>query len=221
MSCQYLSLKGFRFAEVAVFIDFIVLALLWLTRGPLWSDWFPKNENCQSFATDTTVAMLMCFILFVFPSRWRLSPGTQTNLSNTLQSVPRLLDWKTVEKNLPWGIIVLMGGGFAMAEGCKVSGLSEEISKTFKSLGGLSAPAVAIVVSTVVALVTEVTANVATTTLFLPILSEVAVGASLNPLYLMIPATIAASFAFMLPVATPPNAMVFSSGHLKVFDMVR
>eukprot|EP00118_Oscarella_pearsei_P028984 m.3397 g.3397 ORF g.3397 m.3397 type:complete len:608 (+) comp9346_c0_seq1:1-1824(+) len=208
---QYKSLGPIKFAEIAVLVDFIILAILWLTRSPVWTNWFPKDDHCQSFATDTTAGMLMCFLLFIFPARLQPAAG---------QSSPRLLDWTSVQKNLPWGIVILMGGGFALADGCQESGLSEWIGQQLSNLSFLPPSVLAFFVMLTVAMVTEVSSNVATTTLFLPILADLAVGLAINPLYLMISATLAASFAFMLPVATPPNAMVFSSGRLRVIDMV-
>jgi sodium-dependent dicarboxylate transporter 2/3/5 len=131
-----------------------------------------------------------------------------------------LMDWHTAER-IPWGIILLFGGGFALASGFKTSGLSEFIGQNLTGLQNLPPILILLVIITTITFLTELTSNTATVETFLPILAAMAVAIKINPLFLMIPATIAGSFAFMLPVATPPNAIVFGSKKLKIADMMQ
>jgi sodium-dependent dicarboxylate transporter 2/3/5 len=132
----------------------------------------------------------------------------------------RILDWKTAER-IPWGILILFGGGLALAEGFQSTGLAEWIGQKFTLLEGISFFLLLMIIIASVNFLTEVTSNVATASMLLPILASVALKLDLHPFGLMIGATLAASCAFMLPVATPPNAVVFGSGYLQMKDMVK
>ncbi|PIO41161.1 hypothetical protein AB205_0063430 [Aquarana catesbeiana] len=134
---------------------------------------------------------------------------------------PPLLDWKTVNEKMPWNIVLLLGGGFALAKGSEDSGLSIWLGEKLTPLESIPPAAIALVLCLLIATFTECTSNVATTTLFLPILASMARAIQLNPLYIMLPCTLSASLAFMLPVATPPNAIAFAYGQLKVVDMAK
>jgi sodium-dependent dicarboxylate transporter 2/3/5 len=124
-------------------------------------------------------------------------------------------------RNLPWGIVLLFGGGFALAEGFQTSGLSTLIGQRFAAMAGMSPIIMIAIVCFVLTFLTELTSNTATTQMVLPILASLAFDVKINPLLLMIPATLSASCAFMLPVATPPNAIVFGSGRLKISEMAK
>nr|XP_054500264.1 Na(+)/dicarboxylate cotransporter 3 isoform X3 [Agelaius phoeniceus] len=132
-----------------------------------------------------------------------------------------LLTWRKAQETVPWNIILLLGGGFAMAKGCEESGLSVWIGGRLHPLEGVPPPVAVILITVVIALFTEFASNTATIIIFLPVLAELAIRLKVNPLYLMIPGTIGCSYAFMLPVSTPPNSIAFSSGHLMVKDMAR
>jgi sodium-dependent dicarboxylate transporter 2/3/5 len=123
--------------------------------------------------------------------------------------------------NLPWNIVLLFGGGFAMAKGFQVTGLSTLIGNKFSGLAGVSPFLMIIAICFSLTFLTELTSNTATTEMILPILASVAVAMKTNPLMLMIPATLSASCAFMMPVATPPNAIVFGSGRIKIAEMAK
>ncbi|KAK7925774.1 hypothetical protein WMY93_008084 [Mugilogobius chulae] len=138
-----------------------------------------------------------------------------------VKAPPMLLDWQVVHERMPWSIILLLGGGFALAKGSEVSGLSLWLGESLAPLQKIPPFAISLLLCLLVATFTECSSNTATTTLFLPILGSMASAIRLHPLYIMLPCTIAASLAFMLPVATPPNAIAFSFGNLKVLDMVR
>ncbi|XP_048582686.1 solute carrier family 13 member 5 isoform X2 [Nematostella vectensis] len=216
---QYADMGSMTFAEHAVLGHFVVLALLWLSRDPKfmpgWAVMFAKG-----YVKDATAAMLIAFSLFVFPSQkpkifcWNPDGGVH-------KPPPNLLTWNTVAHKMPWNVVFLLGGGFSLAQGAKESGLSEWLGEQLSGLKVVPDYGIVIIVCVMLTGFTEITSNVATVTIFLPILGTVGRSIGTHPWYLMIPATISCSFAFMLPVATPPNAIVFSYGHLKVKDMAK
>ncbi|XP_066551695.1 Na(+)/citrate cotransporter [Amia ocellicauda] len=215
------------FAEINVLVLFTLLIVLWFTRDPGfvpgWAT-FLFNKDAE-YVTDATVAVFIAVLLFVIPSKkpqlcfWR-SESYQTEHQSTSSAAP-LLSWKVVQKKLPWNIVLLLGGGFALAKGSEESGLSKWIGNQMTPLHTIPPWAIAIILCLLIATFTECTSNVATATLFLPILASMSQSIGINPLYVMVPCTLSASFAFMLPVATPPNAIVFSYGYLKVSDMAK
>ncbi|NXR78478.1 S13A2 protein, partial [Pycnonotus jocosus] len=215
-----------KFAEIEVLILFILLVVLWFTREPGffpgWADVL-FNKDGTSYVTDATVALFIAMLLFILPSGFsnQAREEEQTGGRAEFQAPPPLLQWKTVQERMPWNILFLLGGGFALAKGSEESGLSTWLGAQLTPLESIPPPAIAFIMSLLVAAFTECTSNVATTTLFLPILASMAEAICLNPLYVMLPCTLSASLAFMLPVATPPNAIVFSYGQLKVMDMVK
>ncbi|XP_074045143.1 solute carrier family 13 member 2 isoform X1 [Macrotis lagotis] len=212
------------FAETAVTFLFILLVVLWFTREPGffpgWGNMLFANKDGESIVSDGTVAFFIGILLFIIPSSlpdWSQQQETQ----GKFKAPPALLNWDIVNKKMPWNIVFLLGGGFALAKGSEKSGLSQWLGAKLTPLQSIPSPAIAFILCLLVATFTECTSNVATTTLFLPILSSMAQAICLNPLYVMLPCTMSASLAFMLPVATPPNAIVFSFGQLKVFDMAK
>ena len=132
----------------------------------------------------------------------------------------KIMHWEDAVK-LPWGILLLFGGGLAIAAGFQSSGLASWIAENLTQLSGFSLFIILLVVITAVNFLTEITSNLATTAMLLPILAPTALMLGVHPYILMVGATLAASCAFMLPVATPPNAVVFGSNYLKISDMVR
>ncbi|KAM7374521.1 hypothetical protein PAMP_007174 [Pampus punctatissimus] len=224
MKEEYKKLGRMKFAEVAVLTIFILLVVLWFTREPGFIDGWATvlfNKN-GAFVSDGTVAILMSMLFFVIPSRLPSFGGYGCNdAGKTVKAPPTLLNWQVVHERMPWNIILLLGGGFALAAGSEVSGLSKWLGASLAPLKKIPAFAISLLLSMLVATFTECSSNTATTTLFLPILASMATAINIHPLYVMLPCTIAASLAFMLPVATPPNAIAFSFGNLKVIDMVR
>lgn len=205
-----------KFEEVVVLIAFVLTALLWVFRKKLeigsftipgWSTWF---ENGPLFV-DGAIAILMSLLLFLFPVRSKQTGETKYS---------GILDGE-VFKRLPWHIILLFGGGFALAKGFQISGLSEFIGSGFESFKGLPIILIIVVVCLLLTFLTELTSNLATTEMIVPILAAIAVTMEVNPLLLMVPAAVSASCAFMMPVATPPNAVVFGSGRIQISQMVR
>jgi len=199
---------------------FAVTALLWIFRKPLelgsitipgWSNLFPNPEMLH----DSTVAMMMGILLMLLPAQSRKTTVTID------KNEYFLLDWNTVETRMPWGILLLFGGGFALASGFTKTGLAEWIGDQLIGLSSFPLWAVVLFVCLGITFLTELTSNTATSTMILPVVGAAAVAAGFHPLMLMLPATLSASFAFMLPVATPPNAIVFGSGWVTVPTMSR
>ena len=178
---------------------FAVTALAWIAR-PLLVSWTGLPIS------DTTIALLAAVALFVLPG--------------DLATFAPVLDWDTA-KRAPWGVLVLFGGGLSLAEQLQASGLAEFIGSGLSATQALPLFLVVILTTTAVVFLTEVTSNTATAASFLPILVPIGVGMGQGPLTLAVPVALAASCAFMLPAATPPNAIVFGSGHLRVRDMAR
>ena len=207
-------------AENIVAAVFCMTAALWIFRRPIvignfivpgWSSIF---ENPKYFH-DSTGAMAMGILLLVFPVNG--SKGLSVN--GKIEKFA--LDWKTVQSKMPWGILILFGGGFALAAGFGVSGLDKWIGSRFTGMSDWPLWLIILVICLAVTFLTELTSNTATTTMILPILGMAAVAATVHPLYFMVPATLSASFAFMLPVATPPNAIVIGSGWVSITKMSR
>ncbi len=197
--------------ERRVLILFSLTALLWMLRedlplGPLtipgWNQLFPVPDNIK----DSTVAMFMATLLFVMPAG---------------QGNGRCLLDRSVFDRMPWGILVLLGGSLALARGVGSSGLALWVGNQLSFLQELSPFGAIFAVCSLLVGLTEVTSNTATTTLMMPILAATATGMNIDPLLLMIPATFAASFAFMLPTATAPNAIVFASQRVSLPQMFR
>lgn len=222
---EYRKLGGMKFAEVAVLIIFVLLVILWFTRSPgFFPGWAEVlfTYNNSVFVSDGTIAIFMSMLFFVIPSRLPTCGSYGYNEAGKLVKAPRtLLNWEVVHERMPWNIILLLGGGFALAEASEVSHLSTWLGNRLAPLENVPPYAISLLLSLLVATFTECSSNTATTTLFLPILGSMATAIKIHPLYVMLPCTIAASLAFMLPVATPPNAIAFSFGNLKVFDMVK
>jgi len=199
------------FEERVVFVDFVLLALLWLTRTglrvgdidiPGWSALLPDG----AMVDDGTVAIVMALLLFVIPSR---------NIAGR-----RVMDWRTARK-LPWAIVLLFGGGFALAKGFVDAGLSDWLGDRMAGLSDLPPVLIVLCICLIMTFLTELTSNTATTQMALPVVASVAIAIDMNPLLLMVPATLSASCAFMLPVATPPNAIIFGTEMITIREMAR
>ncbi|MEK4081821.1 SLC13 family permease [Solibacillus sp. FSL K6-1126] len=185
--------------EKLVFVVFALAAFSWITRTFLLSKFVDG-------LTDGMIAVIFAIVLFAIPSVNRKGD--------------RLMDWQTAVK-LPWGILLLFGGGLAIASGFVSTGLSEWIGAQLMGLEGVSVIVLIFLVAALVLALTEITSNTATASMMYPIMASLAVALGVHPYALMIAAGVAASCAFMLPVATPPNAAVFGSGYIKITDMMK
>lgn len=190
---------------------FGLTALLWMTGSDLrigdtviagWRELL----GVAGMVDDAVVAVAMAMLLFLLPSRDR--PGKA------------LLEW-SMTSEVPWGILLLFGGGFALADGFTASGLSAWAGSRFEVLAGVSPWLIIALVAGSLTFLTELTSNIATTEMLLPILAAAAVTLDIDPRALMIPATLSASCAFMMPVATPPAAIIYASGLVPIRSMVR
>ncbi|XP_069663676.1 solute carrier family 13 member 4 isoform X2 [Haliaeetus albicilla] len=178
----------------------------------------------KGYRTDATVSVFLGFLLFLIPAKkpcfGKREKGDDEK-STDINTLDPIITWKDFQKTMPWEIVVLVGGGYALAAGCKTSGLSTWIGRQMLSLSSLPYWAVTLLACILVSLVTEFVSNPATITIFLPILCSMSETLLINPLYTLIPVTMCISFAVMLPVGNPPNAIVFSYGHCQIKDMVK
>ncbi|XP_077868538.1 Na(+)/citrate cotransporter-like [Saccoglossus kowalevskii] len=215
---EYEKLGAWSWAELSVLTMFVALCLFWISRdigGYGWCMLFPED-----YITDATPAIFMSIVLFCFPSEFPNFYFLRTK-EDSPPSKPRtsLLNWQVVNKKMPWSLFLLLGGGFALAEGMEMSGLSQWIGDLLTALDGLSDWVIVLICGAVACFFTEITSNTAVATILIPILISLAETTCINPLYITVPCTILVSYAFMLPVATAPNAMVFSNGLLTIPDM--
>ena len=195
---QLAALGKISYEEKWVLAVFAITAVAWITRSYVLKKFIPGID-------DTTIAMAMAITLFLIPTK---------------NGKRKLITWEEAVK-LPWGIVILFGGGMALAAGFDQSGLALWIGTQMTLLQGVSLLVLVLVIITAVNFLTEVNSNLATTAMLLPILAPLAVTIDVHPYILMVAATVAATCAFMLPVATPPNAVVFGSGYLRIPDMVK
>jgi len=197
--------------EKIVFVLFLILAFLWITRTGISFNGFTipgwaRIFKTPSYINDGTVAIFISIILFIIPS--------------ASQKGERIMDWKTAHK-LPWNIVLLFGGGFALALGFQSSGLAVWFGEQLLWTKGVHPYLILLAVVALMSFLTELTSNVASTQMLLPVFASLAISSGNNPLLLMIPATLASSLAFMLPTATPPNAIVFGTNRIQISTMVR
>ncbi|WP_416349747.1 DASS family sodium-coupled anion symporter [Mammaliicoccus lentus] len=186
------------YEEKIVLTLFCLAAFLWVSREFLLSQ-FTFTELVK----DGTISMFVAVLLFLVPAKRKFA---------------RILDW-SIAKDLPWGILLLFGGGLAVASAITESGLDKWMGKQISSLEGINIILIIFIVTLFVLFLTEITSNTATATMILPILATIAVGIHIHPLALMIPAAMAANCAFMLPVGTPPNAIVFGTDKVSIREM--
>ena len=181
---------------------FVLTAILWITRTAPYGGW---REWLQlPGANDASVAMLSVIVLAM--------------ISNGRGG--RLLDWETAQK-IPWGVLILFGGGICIASAFIESGLADLLASNLGALADVPVWLLLLGVCLTVTFMTEVTSNTATASLLMPLLAATAVGAGIDPKLLMVPAAMSASCAFMLPVATAPNAIIYGSGRVTVARMAR
>lgn len=185
------------YEERWITVVFTLAAFCWITRSFLLQKFLPEID-------DTIIAIIFGLVLFIIPSKRKGQP---------------LLNWKDTI-NLPWGIILLFGGGMALAKAFEQSGLAIWLGHLMTEFGGLSLFFLILLLVTAINFLTEITSNLATTAMLLPVLAPLAMEVDVHPYGIMVAAAVAASCAYMLPVATPPNAVVFGSGYLRIPDMV-
>ena len=179
---------------------FVIMAIAWVTRPLL------VEIPGLSALDDSLIAIAGATLLFIFPS------GDRTD--------PLLLRWNYAEK-LPWGVLLLFGGGLTLAGAVSRTGLAAWLGDALQTVGSWPLPVIVIFAAAMIIFLTELTSNTATTATFLPVVGAIAIESGFDPIVLTVPVTFAASCAFMLPVATPPNAIVFGSGMLTIPKMAK
>ncbi|MEU4282950.1 SLC13 family permease [Nocardiopsis dassonvillei] len=178
---------------------FLGTAFMWVTRSFLWEDLLPG-------ISDGVIAIVATVVLFTLPTR-----GARER---------RILQWED-SKKIPWGILLLFGGGLAIAAGFVDTGLSAWIGEQLRVLDGVDVILTIVIATALVLFLTEITSNAATATMILPVMAALAVSLNIHPYALMVPCAMAANCAFMLPVGTPPNAIMFGTGRVTIMEMVR
>jgi len=200
LSTMKQELGKFDGAEFKVFVVFVLTALTWMLRTVL------DDVNGLEGLSDAGIAMISALFLFLLPSGDKEKRGA-------------LLEWKDAQENVPWGLLVLFGGGLSLANAVQATGLAVWMGNLIPQ--GISIVLIVILVVTMIIFLTELTSNMATTATFLPVVAAIAIQSDFNPLLVTAAVALAASCAFMLPVATPPNAIVFGSGLIRVPQMAR
>jgi sodium-dependent dicarboxylate transporter 2/3/5 len=200
-------LGGLSQGEKMVMIVFGSAAFLWVVPGLLASiPGVGAALGPLGDLDDTAIAVAAGIAMFILPARGRTE---------------MVLNWRDAEDGLPWGVLLLFGGGLSLAGAVAASGLDEWFGQQVTGLGALPIVLLVAAITTIVLFLTEVTSNTATAATFIPVLGGVAVGIGADPMTLLIPAAFAATCAFMLPVGTPPNAIVFGTGAVTIAQMAR
>ena len=195
---ELIRLGPIKIEEKLVLIIFGITIFCWITRSFLLNSFIPELD-------DTIIAITSAILLFIIPSK---------------NKGQKLISWEDAVK-LPWGILLLFGGGLAIANGFKTTGLADWIGNQITLIETLPLFIVIFLIISIVNFLTEITSNLATTAMLLPVMAPIALSLNINPYTLMVSTTVAASCAFMLPVATAPNALVFGSRLLKIPDMIK
>lgn len=197
-------------AEVITFIVFITTCGLWIFRNtfdlgflkiPGWADLLGLSNQID----DSTISIFSAILLFILPSSFKKQSKHILTISDL--------------KRIPWDIILLFGGGFALADGFETTGLSDYLAQSLAGITHLPHIALILIVCILIVGITEFSSNTAVASTFLPIIASLSKTLGISPIKLMLPATISASLAFMLPISTPPNAIVFSTGRIKIQEM--
>ncbi|MFB4473157.1 DASS family sodium-coupled anion symporter [Oceanobacillus caeni] len=195
------SLGKISYEEKAVAFVFAFAAFMWITRTFIW-----ENIVEVPGISDGIIAMMATVLLFLIPAK--------------REEGSKIMEWKD-SKDIPWGILILFGGGLAIAAGFTSSGLSEWIGQQLAGLEGMNILLVIFISTLVILLLTEITSNTATATMIIPVVASLALALNLHPYALMVPCAMAANCSFMLPVGTPPNAIMYGTGKLTITEMVK
>ncbi|KAI8739249.1 solute carrier family 13 member 5 [Biomphalaria glabrata] len=232
---EYTKLGPMVFGQLMIIILFFILIVLWITRdlggvagwgtafGTEVKDGAPAMfVSILLFALPSTLPCLKSYSDPAHPQKWEREKIKQVDKQlvrfGPLEIRP-LLNWKVVHEKMPWHLFLLLGGGYALSKGCEKSGLSSWIGHQLEFFSEWNQWGILFIICYITAAATEVTSNTAIATLLMPIMSQLALTTGVHPLYYMLPTALACSFAFMLPVATPPNAIVFAYGRIRIVDM--
>ncbi|KAI8117307.1 Protein I'm not dead yet [Lucilia cuprina] len=217
---RYKELGPMSAHEIQVMILFIIMVIMYFTRKPGifpgWADWLDAKDIRNSMPTIFVV--IMCFML---PANYAFMRYccNRRNLELPTAPTPSLITWKFIQSKVPWGLVFLLGGGFALAEGSKVSGMATLIGNALIGLKALPHAVLLFVIIIVAVVLTAFSSNVAIANIMVPVLAEMSIAIEIHPLYLILPAGLACSMAFHLPVSTPPNALVAGYANIRTKDM--
>ncbi len=208
---KLLALGAMSIAEKLVGAIFILTALSWIFQQNINEILCTllntqTTEGCRSYLNNTNIAMAGGILMFITPVN--------------LKKHEFVLDWKSTEK-LPWGILLLFGGGLSLAKGMEETGIIQFVGDQIAQSTSISFVLLVLLLTSFMLFMTEIMSNVALVVIFVPVVLGIADGLNVEPTYLAIPVTLASSCAFMMPVSTPPNAVVFSSGFIKITDMIK
>ncbi|KAG8183896.1 hypothetical protein JTE90_002464 [Oedothorax gibbosus] len=207
---SYRELGPINFHEGAVATLFLLVVFLWFSRDPKfvdgWSTYLAKGSNIR----DATPVIGVCLLLFIIPSKPSLHQRSRP-----------LLEWRVAQKKIPWGVLLLLGSGFVVADAAKKSHLSVWLSSQLSYLNYFSPAVICVLLTLMASALTEVISNMSMATIMLPVVSEMAEAVKVHPLFFMLPVTIGCSFAMILPVGNPSNAIVFEASNMKTFDMLK
>jgi sodium-dependent dicarboxylate transporter 2/3/5 len=223
---KLLKLGNLNRDEKIVACIFISTAIAWITRGLIWKDLLPAID-------DSTIVLVSAISLFLLPSIRKLSKNKdiikETEKDRKFEEEPdnnnnddddKLLNWNSAVK-IPWGVLILIGGGLALANAFTATGLDSWIASQLNFLSGMPLIVIILVIVAVAIFSSEIISNTAAAALLIPISASLATSLDINPLLLMVPLTIATSYGFIMPVGTPPNAIVFATGHVTVGRMAK
>ncbi|CDW56118.1 Na sulph symp domain containing protein [Trichuris trichiura] len=218
---KFRKLPPMSFAETSVFVIFLILVVLWVLRDvgvpsfPGFGIYFKKG-----YFSDATSAMIITVLLFAFPSEKPTLRDRKEEKEKPKGKPGTLMTWATMKSKFPWDVVFLLGGGFALAAGVKESGLSASIGGLLGTMGNLPLAVLQLICMTISVVITNIASNVVTASILVPIVSGMSQQMEVCPLALILPVTLGCSYAYMLPVGTPPNAIVFGPGVLRLIDMV-
>lgn len=209
------------FHEKAVGLCFVLSIILWFFRKPQfiagWAELITQHK-----VKDATAALIVVFLLFIIPARpdfiYIFSKNESKRPKVASQS---LVTWNIIQKKMPWGLIFLLGGGFALAEASKVSGMSHMIAEHLRGFASMPKFYVMMISGLMATILTQFSSNVAVANVVLPVLAEISLVAKIHPMYLMMPAALCCSFAYCLPVSTPPNAIAAAPCNMPSTEMVK
>jgi len=224
---KYSSLGSMNLHEAQVLVLFIILIGLWFFKTPIFMPGWGDAFNVETVRGSTvsvgsaTPAIFMSILLFILPQTYNFWPFASMNQS--LQNAPSLITWRLIETKMCWGVIFLLGGGFALAKASVKSGLSELLVEQLNQMNLDNLPIwfMCFIICFVTVTITNIASNTATANVLVPILAKMAVTMCINPIYLTLPAGVVCSYAFALPVATAPNAIVFGHSTMKTTDMMK
>ena len=196
---QYEALGPMKKGEKYTAVIFLLCVVLWVTRSTVWGKLVP-------FATDETVAMLGAFLVMAIPLDYKENEY--------------VCDWKTGFNDIPWNAVILLGGSMVMGNAFKDAGVAGWVANMLQGLAGMNAVVICIIVGIVTALLTELTTNAVVVAAFIPVLAGVGEAIGVSPFAMMIACMLACNFAFMLPPATPPNAIAYGTGEITMKDLI-